>query len=95
MTQAFLLIVYSAAEPKAPKAAHFWIGGESPLSYERDSDITEVRYTTTSPHARAQIHTPALEPAQRDANETSPSACLLYTSPSPRDQRGSRMPSSA
>ena len=24
-----------------------------------------------------------------------PSACLLYTSPSPRDQRGSRMPSSA
>ena len=27
------------------------------------------------------------------ANDTS--ACLLYTSPSPRDQRGSRMPSSA
>ena len=24
-----------------------------------------------------------------------PSTCLLYTSPSPRDQRGSRMPSSA
>ena len=24
-----------------------------------------------------------------------PSVCLLYTSPSPRDQRGSRMPSSA
>ena len=24
-----------------------------------------------------------------------PAACLLYTSPSPRDQRGSRMPSSA
>ena len=24
-----------------------------------------------------------------------PQACLLYTSPSPRDQRGSRMPSSA
>ena len=30
-------------------------------------------------------------------NEMSPMAkvCLLYTSPSPRDQRGSRMPSSA
>ena len=26
---------------------------------------------------------------------TRPSYCLLYTSPSPRDQRGSRMPSSA
>ena len=25
----------------------------------------------------------------------SPKSCLLYTSPSPRDQRGSRMPSSA
>ena len=25
----------------------------------------------------------------------SPCTCLLYTSPSPRDQRGSRMPSSA
>ena len=24
-----------------------------------------------------------------------PGGCLLYTSPSPRDQRGSRMPSSA
>ena len=24
-----------------------------------------------------------------------PKVCLLYTSPSPRDQRGSRMPSSA
>ena len=26
---------------------------------------------------------------------TAPTGCLLYTSPSPRDQRGSRMPSSA
>ena len=26
---------------------------------------------------------------------TNPETCLLYTSPSPRDQRGSRMPSSA
>jgi len=30
-----------------------------------------------------------------DGMETGPMACLLYTSPSPRDQRGSRMPSSA
>ena len=27
--------------------------------------------------------------------EPEPEPCLLYTSPSPRDQRGSRMPSSA
>ena len=31
----------------------------------------------------------------RSAIEVVPGACLLYTSPSPRDQRGSRMPSSA
>ena len=28
-------------------------------------------------------------------HQKAPIACLLYTSPSPRDQRGSRMPSSA
>ena len=44
-----------------------------------------------------------LETASRSADiaptenfiDESPSTCLLYTSPSPRDQRGSRMPSSA
>ena len=30
-----------------------------------------------------------------DLAEAIPGPCLLYTSPSPRDQRGSRMPSSA
>ena len=40
-------------------------------------------------------------PIQWDSNQnqwfvhTDPNSCLLYTSPSPRDQRGSRMPSSA
>ena len=29
------------------------------------------------------------------ARQAAAQACLLYTSPSPRDQRGSRMPSSA
>ena len=33
---------------------------------------------------------PGIEPALLNSH-----ACLLYTSPSPRDQRGSRMPSSA
>ena len=35
------------------------------------------------------------EAAQEAAREARPPSCLLYTSPSPRDQRGSRMPSSA
>ena len=33
--------------------------------------------------------------AAAKANQISAISCLLYTSPSPRDQRGSRMPSSA
>ena len=36
-----------------------------------------------------------LEPLGRPQGAPHASACLLYTSPSPRDQRGSRMPSSA
>ena len=32
---------------------------------------------------------------QTSVTGTKSSTCLLYTSPSPRDQRGSRMPSSA
>ena len=33
--------------------------------------------------------------ANQDDSSMAVSTCLLYTSPSPRDQRGSRMPSSA
>ena len=43
----------------------------------------------TLPHSRMMIHQP-LGGFQGQASD-----CLLYTSPSPRDQRGSRMPSSA
>ena len=32
---------------------------------------------------------------EQQEEEPAPPTCLLYTSPSPRDQRGSRMPSSA
>ena len=33
--------------------------------------------------------------AEKKKQQAQNTACLLYTSPSPRDQRGSRMPSSA
>ena len=39
------------------------------------------------------VATPAPQASIADTDITN--ACLLYTSPSPRDQRGSRMPSSA
>ena len=37
----------------------------------------------------------SLKKLSEDMIETMYEGCLLYTSPSPRDQRGSRMPSSA
>ena len=36
-----------------------------------------------------------VEVVEEGKTTTTSSTCLLYTSPSPRDQRGSRMPSSA
>jgi hypothetical protein len=39
---AFLLVVYDGGG--GARSAHFWVGGESPLSYERDSDIVEVAH---------------------------------------------------
>ena len=45
-----------------------------------------------APVANLNLHPVYLKP-QQVLDMTS--ACLLYTSPSPRDQRGSRMPSSA
>ena len=44
-----------------------------------------------TPNARASEYAPAEE----ETHEEETHVCLLYTSPSPRDQRGSRMPSSA
>ena len=37
----------------------------------------------------------SFEPSTPEERQAKAIACLLYTSPSPRDQRGSRMPSSA
>ena len=55
---------------------------------------------TCDPTARPELmRDAAIQDALKDVMDRSsclmPSTCLLYTSPSPRDQRGSRMPSSA
>ena len=53
--------------------------------YSRIGDVDLTRYSTGEDSADAP------DPVAIDGA----AACLLYTSPSPRDQRGSRMPSSA
>ena len=47
---------------------------------------TAVNSQITDAVTQSNLEVLGVSPAQ---------ACLLYTSPSPRDQRGSRMPSSA
>ena len=51
--------------------------------------IFESGFSSIVVQYRPGNSTPAKKASKKD------SACLLYTSPSPRDQRGSRMPSSA
>ena len=46
-----------------------------------------IRTYTTTDYSPQEIHDMGLSEVERVSN-----SCLLYTSPSPRDQRGSRMP---
>ena len=70
---------------------------------ESDPPRGEIVIVVGPPDASSALGEDELDAALRDALASkSPSAaaaavaaCLLYTSPSPRDQRGSRMPSSA
>ena len=57
--------------------------------------VTRVWEIDAEPAVLVKIE--PLEPMQlyHPLDPTPPNTCLLYTSPSPRDQRGSRMPSSA
>ena len=62
-------------------------------TYHGDSDLQLERINVYYNEATGGRYVPRavlmdLEPGTMDS-------CLLYTSPSPRDQRGSRMPSSA
>ena len=58
-----------------------------------DTPDTMVRFETLL--ARAAKDQPDLVVFPEAFIGGYPKGCLLYTSPSPRDQRGSRMPSSA
>ena len=73
--------------------SNYWYDGKAEISsyqleiprYREDREGTATLiYVTENFLAESQVKL-----------ESSPKPCLLYTSPSPRDQRGSRMPSSA
>ena len=62
---------------------------------ERFSAFQLVRKTDPEAKASALSELGASSEVDGDIILELSSTCLLYTSPSPRDQRGSRMPSSA
>ena len=61
-----------------------------------DADVLNIRRKVMAPEKVTKRDAEALiKLNEQIAEPTEAWNCLLYTSPSPRDQRGSRMPSSA
>ena len=58
-------------------------------------DIINLPNPTSKNHPRMSLHDRAAQFAPFAALTGHDAACLLYTSPSPRDRQKSRMPSSA
>ena len=72
------------------------IEGGIPLHWQPNPEQTEIVFNTTGDGSLHVLDTKSLEITRYvGGGEHSNMACLLYTSPSPRDKRQSRMPSSA
>ena len=77
--------------------------GEESRTEASDSDLFPVQLEARAHIGQRNFFGGKFRPKDSDAEESAGDAeesarstgCLLYTSPSPRDQRGSRMPSSA
>ena len=67
---------------------------KSPFSFGKksDDDVIKIGVVTWGGYAGGQYFNEGFEASEESRFYKD---CLLYTSPSPRDQRGSRMPSSA
>ena len=62
---------------------------------ERDSDLAKLFISALHGGEPAKVDRLLTEVNGLAEAVNQPWCCLLYTSPSPRDQRGARMPSSA
>ena len=70
-----------------------WNAAKHVLRYLKGTSSHEITYTK-SPNDQ-MLHGFCDASFASDVTDRRSTSCLLYTSPSPRDQRGSRMPSSA
>ena len=64
---------------------------------DADEDLNLALNQAKTPHGTVDnvLRVHSLRPSTMIGHMKLYKSCLLYTSPSPRDQRGSRMPSSA
>ena len=69
--------------------------GGSKRRYARVGDLIKVTVKEAIPRGKVKKGQVMTAVVVRTKKGVRRSDCLLYTSPSPRDQRGSRMPSSA
>ena len=87
--------------PSAPSLAELVIDQGTPSNPTNDANQVSVSTTSTRPKTSQVETTARLTAGTGDGigsgvtKSVNMPPCLLYTSPSPRDQRGSRMPSSA
>ena len=58
-------------------------------------DMVDQQHNSQRSYATGEVSKIMVAYMMQEDNEDELTGCLLYTSPSPRDQRGSRMPSSA
>ena len=84
---------------KLPKEPENWATRQTILLFRLIDEVSETNFSglRTIVEQAEQIEIDLTGPRQieRDVGFEISNICLLYTSPSPRDQRGSRMPSSA
>ena len=76
-----------------------WVGEDALAMKRAATEARKARFTrrvrVPSPDERIKTRRDAYAGHLRRRTAGGPSPCLLYTSPSPRDKRQSRMPSSA
>ena len=98
--QAVPVVPLGAAEGSDPFAAflshvdNVLERSEKSPSYDEDDEVEVEIEAAPEPEPEIEAVLEAVDPIEEEARAFA-QACLLYTSPSPRDQRGSRMPSSA
>ena len=67
----------------------------SGLNSLENADLNQISHAVSGKYKDALINSKAGAIIINEELKEHCNSCLLYTSPSPRDQRGSRMPSSA